>query len=134
MLEYLFLIKFASSRTATLLKKIHWRRCFPVAFVKFLRTPFYRILTPNHFWNLHIYLKRVIRERLTKTVLIQRQSPKVFHKISVHKILANFKGNYLYRSFSFITVAYCASVIQVSPSEICQIFLSAFFIELLFLN
>ena len=52
MLEYLFLIKFANSRTATLLKKIHWHRCFPMAFVKFLRTPLYRILTPNHLWNL----------------------------------------------------------------------------------
>ena len=27
---------------ATLLKKRLWHRCFPVNFVKFLRTPFYR--------------------------------------------------------------------------------------------
>ena len=29
-------------RPATLLKKKLWHRCFPVIFVKFLRTPFYR--------------------------------------------------------------------------------------------
>ena len=32
----------ASLRATTLLKKRLWHRCFPVNFVKFLRTPFYR--------------------------------------------------------------------------------------------
>ena len=46
-------------RTATLLKKRLWYRCFPVNFEKFLRTPFfteglpwlllYEIITINHF-------------------------------------------------------------------------------------
>ena len=36
------IIKFEGLRPATLLKKRLWRRCFPVNFVKFLRTPFYR--------------------------------------------------------------------------------------------
>ena len=33
-------------RSATLLKKRLWHRCFPVNFVKFLRTPFYT----EHLW------------------------------------------------------------------------------------
>ena len=38
-------------RPATLLKKTLWHRCFPVNFVKFLRTPF---LT-EHLWSLLLY-------------------------------------------------------------------------------
>ena len=38
--------KAAGLRPATLLKKRRWRRCFPVNFVKFLRTPFYT----EHLW------------------------------------------------------------------------------------
>ena len=37
-----FLNKVAGPRLATLLKKRLWYRCFPVTFVKFLRTPFYK--------------------------------------------------------------------------------------------
>ena len=33
--------KVAGLRSATLLKKRLWRKCFPVNFVKFLRTPFF---------------------------------------------------------------------------------------------
>ena len=33
--------KFTGLRPATLLKKRLWHRCFPVNFVKFLRTPFF---------------------------------------------------------------------------------------------
>ena len=36
-----FLNKVAGLRPATLLKKRPWHRCFPVNFVKFLRTPFF---------------------------------------------------------------------------------------------
>ena len=39
MCQSLFLIKVASVRPATLLKKSFWHRYFPVNFVKFLRTP-----------------------------------------------------------------------------------------------
>ena len=41
-----FLIKLQASRPATLLKKSLWYRCFPVNFVKFLRTPFFT----EHLW------------------------------------------------------------------------------------
>ena len=40
MCQGLFLNKVAGLRPATLLKKRLWRRCFPVNFAKFLRTPF----------------------------------------------------------------------------------------------
>ena len=38
--QSLFFNKVAGLRPATLLKKRLWYRCFPVNFVKFLRTPF----------------------------------------------------------------------------------------------
>ena len=38
--QSLFFKKVADLRPATLLKKRLWHRCFPVNFVKFLRTPF----------------------------------------------------------------------------------------------
>ena len=38
--QSLFFNKVASLRPAILLKKRPWHRCFPVTFVKFLRTPF----------------------------------------------------------------------------------------------
>ena len=38
--QSLFFNKVAGLRPATLLKKRLWHRCFPVNFVKFLRTPF----------------------------------------------------------------------------------------------
>ena len=37
--QNLFFNKVAGLSPATLLKKRRWRRCFPVNFVKFLRTP-----------------------------------------------------------------------------------------------
>ena len=40
--QILFFDKIAGLRPATLLKKKLWHRCFPVNFVKFLRTPFLR--------------------------------------------------------------------------------------------
>ena len=44
--QSLFLNKVAGLRPATLLKKRLWHRCFPVNFVKFLRTPF----LIEHLW------------------------------------------------------------------------------------
>ena len=41
--QSLFFNKIADLRPATLFRKRLWHRCFPVNFVKFLRTPFYRI-------------------------------------------------------------------------------------------
>ena len=48
----LFFNKVAGLKCATLLKKRAWHRCFPVNFVKFLRTPF---LT-EHLWWLLLHL------------------------------------------------------------------------------
>ena len=39
--QSLFFNKVAGLRSATVLKKTLWHRCFPVNFVKILRTPFY---------------------------------------------------------------------------------------------
>ena len=49
--QSLFFNNVAGLRTATLLKKRLWHRCFPVDFVKFLRTPFYI----EHLWWLLLY-------------------------------------------------------------------------------
>ena len=46
--------KQSSRGPATLLKKRLWQRCFPVNFVKFLRTPFY---TKHLWWLLLEYVK-----------------------------------------------------------------------------
>ena len=61
--QSLFFNKVADLRPATLLKQRFWHRCFPVNFVKFLRTPFYT----EHLWwlfpQIHIipdYFCRVI--------------------------------------------------------------------------
>ena len=43
--------KVAGLRSATLLKKRLWHKCFPVNFGKFLRKPFYI----EHFWWLLLY-------------------------------------------------------------------------------
>ena len=40
--QSLFFNKVAVLRPSTLLKKRPWHRCFPVNFVNFLRTPFYK--------------------------------------------------------------------------------------------
>ena len=44
--QSLFFNKVAGLRPATLLKKRLWHRCFPVDFVKFIRTPF----LIEHLW------------------------------------------------------------------------------------
>ena len=44
--QSLFFIKAADLTPRTLLKKRRWHSCFPVKFVKFLRTPFYT----EHLW------------------------------------------------------------------------------------
>ena len=54
-----------------------------------------------------MHLKRIFWERLSTTVLLQKQSQKVFYKISVQKNLAKFTGDRPYRSLSFIKAAAC---------------------------
>ena len=49
--QSLFFNKVAGLRPATLLKKRLWHRCFPVNFVKFLRTPFLQNTSDGCFDN-----------------------------------------------------------------------------------
>ena len=46
-----FFNKVARLRPATLSKKKLWHRCFPVSFVKFLRTPFLQNTSGGWFWS-----------------------------------------------------------------------------------
>ena len=52
--QKLFFNKVAGLRPATLLKKSLWHRCFPVNFVKFLRTTFF---IDNLQWLLLLFIK-----------------------------------------------------------------------------
>ena len=45
--QRLFFKKVAGLRPATLLERSLWHKCFPVNFVKFLRTPFFI----EHLWT-----------------------------------------------------------------------------------
>ena len=56
--QRLFFKKVADLRPATLLKKRLWHRCFPVNFVKFLRTP----LFTEHLWWLLLNKSKLILE------------------------------------------------------------------------
>ena len=65
--------KVADLRPATLLKKRLWHRCFPVNFVKFLRTPFLQntagrlllkckcLSVTRFFYNQHFYKQRQVK-------------------------------------------------------------------------
>ena len=59
--QRLFFNKVAGLRPATLLKKRFWHRCFPVNFVKFLRTPFFT----EHLWA----TASVVRFNINKNVI-----------------------------------------------------------------
>ena len=56
--QSLFFNKVADLRPTTLLKKRLWHRCFPVNFVKFLRTP----LFTEHLWWLLLNKSKLILE------------------------------------------------------------------------
>ena len=61
--------KDAGLRPATLLKKRLWHRCFPVNFVKFLRTPFFI----EHLWWLLLQgatSVKIIREWETRRIVL----------------------------------------------------------------
>ena len=72
----LFLNKVAGLRPATLLKKRLWYRCFPVNFVKFVRTPFlqsisgwlllYLFMITNKFFK----FSTIVRDRHQTLLLI----------------------------------------------------------------
>ena len=58
--QSLFFNNVAGLRLATSLKKRLWRRCFPVNFVKFLRTPFFHrtpLVAASVYRELHIQIK-----------------------------------------------------------------------------
>ena len=71
-----FFSKVADLRSPSLLKKRPWHRCFPVNFVKFLRTPFYI----EHLWWLllhrpcnltrYLYLEQYFPLQIEKTVSV----------------------------------------------------------------
>ena len=85
--QSLFFNKVAGRMSATLLKKRLWHRCFPVNFVKFLRTPFLQ----NTFGRLLFKLThfRSIRSHM-------------FFKIGVLKNFANYRGKHLCLSLVLI--------------------------------
>ena len=61
--------EFGHLRSATLLKKRLWHRCFPVNFTKFLRTPF---LTEHLLWLLLEFTtsKTEIKRKRTKWIIL----------------------------------------------------------------
>ena len=54
--QVLFYKKDAGPEPATLLKMRLWRRCFPINFAKFLRTPFHRTPLDNSFSTIQHFL------------------------------------------------------------------------------
>ena len=91
-------------RPATLLKKRLWHRCFPVNFVKFLRTPFYKerlwwlLLRGLENWaNLHVCGGNNIK--------IQKQPPEVFYEKRFLRNFTKFTGKHLCQSLLFNIVA-----------------------------
>ena len=58
--QSLFFNKIAGVRPATLLKNRLWHRCFPMNFVKFLRTPFLK----EHLWWLLLNLRLTTSTRI----------------------------------------------------------------------
>ena len=82
---------FSKVASANLLKKSVWRRCFPVNFVKFLRTP------PNDcFWNnatdnFKFIVFPIALEKLLSVFQIIFKPPDV---ISIKKLFSKVKDNY----------------------------------------
>ena len=78
--QSLFFNKVAGLSLASLLKKRLWHRCFPVNFVKFLRTPFFNRTPPvapsdcipsNIFFiQLQIYISRGVNQIFAVTLWV----------------------------------------------------------------
>ena len=68
-----FFNKVAGLRPATLLKKRAWHSCFPVNFVKFLRTRFYRA-SPDDCFRWYIDILRKAKEE----ILMFRKNEKIW--------------------------------------------------------
>ena len=73
-----FFNKFAGLRSATLLKKKFWHRCFPVNFAKFIRTPFFT----EHLWWL---LLQAFISKWSRLII-----QVIFSRFPLKPILCNF--------------------------------------------
>ena len=84
--QSLFFNKVTGLRTATLLKKRLWQRCFPLNFLKFQRTPFF---IEHLFWLL---LRLVISKNyfLVQTMLFSNNSV-----ITESLVLKNLRGHFV---------------------------------------
>ena len=70
--QSLFFNKVAGLRLATLLKKRFWHWCFPVNFVKFLRTPFLQNTSGRLLLYLHSFLFYNNNFILTKALVLAK--------------------------------------------------------------
>ena len=69
--QSLFFNKVAGLRPATLLKKRLWQRCFPVNFVKFLRTPFLQNTSGRLFLGRELLLSFKGSQVITFTIFFR---------------------------------------------------------------
>ena len=65
--QRIFFNKVACLRSATLLKKSLWHRCFPVNFAKFLRTPFFT----KHLWWLLLPILTIRLQMFSKILIFK---------------------------------------------------------------
>ena len=97
-----FVNKVAGLRSATLFKKWHWRRCFPVNFVKFLRKPF---LIEHLPWLLLLFLS-------------------VFLLLPIRFILRYLPGPLLYSEVLFLfSILYSGTLFYKKKKEKKKIFI-----------
>ena len=94
--------KVTGLRPATLLKKRLWHRCFPVNFVKFLRTPFFI----EHLWWLPLqFLRNLVEtQKLCRTALINSWVIIKFNSV-----------NEIY--FQYVNVGVCSTDNVLSPMQ-----------------
>ena len=122
-----FFNKVAGLRPVTLLKKRLQRRCFPVNFVKFLRTPFLQNTSRRlllYFHESFFFLRPTIRS----------SRPEMFCKKGVLKNFAKFKGKQYFNKVAGVSFMENETQAQAFSREFCEIFRSSFYAEYLFLT
>ena len=72
--QSLFFNKVAGLRPATVLKKRLRHRCFPVNFVKFLRTPFLNNTSGGYFWKHNVAMQTTAEFASNSTANIKRSN------------------------------------------------------------
>ena len=99
------LIKLQAETFNFILKRL-WHRCFPVNFVKFLRTAFLQNTSRRLLFCFHwtAICNGSLRNRPISDP-IQKQPPEVFCKKGVLRNFAKFTGKHLCQSFFFNKVA-----------------------------